>query len=297
MLSGGIMKLLNRLKINATVLFKYFISICGSLTAIASLILAFISWEDIGIKNFSCKTLILAGIVVASLIVAAITIFVRNEKAIFGDLDKGLSIQYGDVIDLGFDNHGKSKKIIVIPVNRCFDLSCENNLISEESIHGQWLKNYITSEKYREELHNKIEALLVESNANYIELTSSEKKHGYLKRYAPGSIVELTETNGITFYLLGVSELDGDLKAHSTEIDYFKALQSLVEYYDSHGQCVDLYCPVFGDHIIRPTRPTEDVLHFMISAFKINKLNIHGNIHIVVYDQKKADVPILKYCD
>ena len=98
------------------------------------------------------------------------------------------------------------------------------------------------------------------------------------------------------FYLLGVSELDSNLKATSTEIDYFKAMQSLVDYYDSHGQCIDLYCPLFGDHIIRPTRPTEDVLHFMISTFKINKQKIHGNIHIVVYKRKKATIPILKYC-
>jgi len=291
------MKLLNRLKINTTVLFKYFVSIGGSLTAFATLILSFASWEDLGIKNFSCKLLILIGIGVVSFLIAAVAILARNKKTIFGEMDKGLLIQYGDVINLGFNNYGKSKKIIVIPVNRCFDLSCEDNLISEGSIHGQWLKNYITSESGREKLHQKIESDLAEQNANYTEVDKNEKKYGYLKRYAPGTIVELIETNGITFYLWGVSELDSNLKANSTEIDYFKALQSLVDYYDSYGQCVDLYCPVFGDHIIRPTRPTEDVLHFMISTFKINKLKIHGNIHIIVYDQKKADVPILKYCD
>jgi len=291
------MKLLNRLKINTTVLFKYFVSIGGSLTAFATLILSFASWEDLGIKNFSCKLLILIGIGVVSFLIAAVAILARNKKTIFGEMDKGLLIQYGDVINLGFNNYGKSKKIIVIPVNRCFDLSCEDNLISEGSIHGQWLKNYITSESGREKLHQKIESDLAEQNANYTEVDKNEKKYGYLKRYAPGTIVELIETNGITFYLWGVSELDSNLKANSTEIDYFKALQSLVDYYDSYGQCVDLYCPVFGDHIIRPTRPTEDVLHFMISTFKINRLKIHGNIHIIVYNQKKADVPILKYCD
>lgn len=290
------MKIFNRLKINTTILIKYFISICGSLTALASLILAFVSWDDIGIKNFSCKLLILIGIIIVSLLIAAVTILSRNKKTIFGEIDKGLSIQYGDIIKIGFDNHGKSKKIVVIPVNRCFDLSCENNLISDTSIHGQWLNKYITSEKDRIELHQKIESCLADYT-DYTEINASEKKYGYLKRYASGTIVELPETNGITFYLFGVSELDRNLKATSTEIDYFQALQSLVDYYDSHGQCIDLYCPVFGDHIIRPTRPTEDILHFMISTFKINKLKIHGNIHIVVYYQKKANVPILKYCN
>ena len=151
------MKLLNRLKINTSVLFKYFISIGGSLTAFATLILSFASWEDLGIETVSCKLLILIGLGVVSFLIATVTILVRNKKTIFGEIDKGLSIQYGDVIDLGFNNHGKSKKIIVIPFNRCFDLSCENNLISKESIHGQWLDNYISSEKDRKELHQRIE--------------------------------------------------------------------------------------------------------------------------------------------
>ena len=291
------MRLFNRLRINATVLFKYFVSICGSLTAIASLILAFISWEDIGVNNLLCKFIILIGIVILSLVIAAIVIILRNNKTVFGETDKGLSIQYGDVIKLGFDNHGKSKKIIVIPVNRCFDLSCENSLISETSIHGQWLNNYISSEKDRTELHQKIDSYLSAQNVEFAKLNSSEKEYGYLKRYAPGTIVELSESNGITFYLLGVSELDRDLKANSTEMDYFKAIQSLVDYYDSHGQCIDLYCPLFGDHIIRPTRSTEDVLNFLISTFKLNKQKIHGKIHIVVYNQKKANISILKYCN
>ena len=165
--------------------------------------LAFISWEDIGINNLLYKFLVLIVIVIISLLVAAIAIILRNNKIIFGETDKGLSIQYGDVIKLGFDNHGKSKKIIVIPVNRCFDLSCENNLISETSIHGQWLNNCIGSENDRIELHQKIDTFLSDQNAEYTEVNADEKKYGYLKCYTPGTIVELTEANGITFLSFG----------------------------------------------------------------------------------------------
>ena len=291
------MKIINRIKNNGIVVFKYFLSIWGVISALASLTLAFISWDDIGITKLTHKILILIGIAIVALIIAIIAVFVKRKESIFGDMDKGLLIEYGDIIKLGFDNCGKSKKIIVIPVNRCFDLSCENNLIAETSIHGQWISKYITSETNRSDVHLKIESALVGQNAKFTALDQSNKKYGYLKRYDPGTIVELKETNGITFYLWGISEFDSDLKANCSEIDYFKALQQLIEYYDSHGQCVDLYCPVFGDHIIRPTRPTEDILHFMISAFKINKPKIHGNVHIVVFNKKKADVSILKHCN
>lgn len=289
------MNILTRLKINGKVLFKCFVSVWGTLSAFASILLDFFSWDELGIQKVTLKIIIFSGIVILSLIVSASIVLIRNKKSIFGDTDKEIFIQYGDIIELGFDNRRKDKKIIVIPVNRCFDLSCENNLISEKSIHGQWLNNYISSEKDRVELHQKIEQCLSDCNAEYKEIDFMDKKSGYLKRYSSGTIVELNETNGIIFYLWGVSEFDSNLKANSTEFDYFIALQNLIDYYDSHGQCIDLYCPVFGDHIIRPTRSTEDMLYFMVSLLRINKQKIHGNIHIIVHETKKADVAILKY--
>ena len=36
-------------------------------------------------------------------------------------------------------------------------------------------------------------------------------------------------------------------------------------------------------------------LNIDTSEVKISKSKIHGNIHIVVYNQKKADISILKY--
>lgn len=291
------MKIITRVKANSAVLFKYFFSIWGVISTLASVILAFVSWEEIGLTNLSHKILVLIGIAILSLIIGIVFIFSRNRKIIFGDVDKGLSIQYGDVIKLGFDNCEKNKKIIVIPVNRCFDLSCENNLIAERSIHGQWINKFISSEKIRNETHQAIESSLSDQNTQYIELDRTAKKNGYSKRYAPGTIAELNGANGVIFYLWGVSKFDRELKANCSELDYYKAIQNLIDYYDSHGQCIDIYCPVVGDHIIRPIKPTDDVLHFMISMFKINKPKIHGNIHLVVYDQKKADISILKYCN
>lgn len=290
-------KTISRLKVNSIVLFKYFLSVWGALSAFVSLVLTFVSWEDVGITAYSHKLLLLFSLATGSAVVSIIMIFIRNKTAIFGDVDKGLLVQYGDIINLGFNNCGKGKKIIVIPTNRCFDLSCEKNLIVENSIHGQWIKKYISSNDSRPKVHQEIESFLSAHNAEFTEVNIKDKKCGYLHRYAPGTIAELYGPNEVIFYLWGVSEFDSDLRANCNDLDYFKALQSLIDYYDTNGQCIDLYCPVFGDHIIRPTKSTDDVLHFMISMFKLNRSKIHGNIHIVVYDQKKSDVPILKYCD
>ena len=290
-------KVINRLKVNSIVFFKYFLSVWGALSAFVSLVLTFVSWADVGITTFSHKLLLLFSLAIGSAIVSIFMIFIRNKKAIFGAADKGLLIQYGDIINLSFNNCGKSKKIIVIPTNRCFDLSCEKNLIAESSIHGQWIKKYISTNNSRAKVHQNIESILSAHNAEFSKVNIKDKKCGYTQRYAPGTIAELPGSNDVIFYLWGVSEFDSNLRANCSELDFFKALQSLIDYYDIHGQCVDLYCPVFGDHIIRPTKSTDDVLHFMISMFKLNRAKIHGNIHIVVYNQKKSDISILKYCD
>lgn len=289
------MNTIKRFKNNGSVLLKYFSSVWGVLSAIASFVLIFVSWDDMGIAKLSHRICFLVGVSIVALFIAVLAVFVRNKKTVFGDIDKGLLIEYGDIIKLGFDNCEKGKKIIVIPVNRCFDLSCENNLIAEISIHGQWINKYISSKDHRDKVHQDIEDFLAHQNMEYTDIEVKDKQYGYLKRYAPGTIVELNAPNDITFYLWGVSEFDSDLKANCLELDYYKSLQSLVDYYDAHGQCADLYCPVVGDHIIRPTKPTEDILHFMVSIFTINKSKIHGKIHIVVYSTKKADIPILKY--
>ena len=283
------------IKTNITTLLKYMTIYLSSFTTFACVWLSFISWDDMEIDSKFIRIIILLVIIVLAFIAAIFTVVVKKTKKVFGDTNKGLTLCYGDIIKLGFPKRKTTKHIIVIPVNRCFDLSCENNLISEKSIHGQWINKYITSKKTITELHQKIEHILANQKVGYIELDAADKKCGYLKRYEPGTIVELKETNGVIFYLWGVSELDSDLKANCTDIDYFKGLQNLIEYYDAHGQCLDLYCPVFGDHIIRPTKSTDNMLHFMISLFKINEPKIHGNIHIVVYKHKKKEISIFDY--
>ena len=43
-----------------------------------------------------------------------------------------LSVLYGDIL-----NKKNEQKNIIIPVNRCFDINVNNNLVSENTLHGQ----------------------------------------------------------------------------------------------------------------------------------------------------------------
>lgn len=286
--------MINRIKANCAVLIKYGLAYWSSLSALACVWLSFISWEDMGINRKLHRVMLLLGIVAFSFILSVFTIFLRKRKKIFGDINKGVTLCYGDIIKLGFPKRLSKKRIVVIPVNRCFDLSYEGNLISEKTIHGQWIKRYITSEQKRENIHKEILNKLAQQNAAYIELKKEDKRAGYLKRYDPGTIVELKGLNNINFYLLAVSEFDSNLRANCSESDFYTAIQGLMEYYDINGQGYELYCPIMGDHIMRPTRETNDIISLMLSILKFNRLKIHGKIHIVVYDQMKGNISILE---
>lgn len=214
---------------------------------------------------------------------------VRNKKQIFGDINRGLILEYGDVIKLGFSKKSKEGKIIVIPVNRCFDLSCESNLINPTSIHGKWIKAYIQTEDERIALKHKIEIALKNVASQYIQ----NKTIGNRVRYSPGTVVEIQGDNNVTFYLLAFSYLDEELKAQSSEIDFYNTLSGLIDYYNTHDNSKELFCPVMGDHIVNPVRDTESCLDFMISVFKFKKSCIRGKINIVVYNELKSKISIL----
>lgn len=95
-----------------------------------------------------------------SALMSIIIVVCKNEKQIFGDINRGVTIRYDDIIKIAFDDTLFEEKIVVVPVNRCFDLSCDNNLINPIPIHGQWINRYIVSEEQRDILNKKISFML-----------------------------------------------------------------------------------------------------------------------------------------
>ena len=69
--------MIKRLKTNFSVLIKYIVSYWSGLSALACVILTFISWEDIGISGSFNKILVLLGIVGLAIIFSTTTIYAR----------------------------------------------------------------------------------------------------------------------------------------------------------------------------------------------------------------------------
>lgn len=281
--------MLSWIRCNLPVLKKYFLASCSGIFALLEIVCIFISLDDCGINTKTKKAIVFGVCILVSIVFAIISVAVRNKKQLFGDINRGLSVQYGDVIKLGFPKKKTGGRIVVIPVNRCFDLSFENNLINPTSIHGQWINQYIPDNEERRKIKNKIDAILQNRNPEIVP----DKALGNKARYSPGTIVELQGENNVTFYLLAFSYLDSELKAQSSEIEFYYTLSELIDYYDSHDNSRELFCPIMGDHIVNPHRDTETCLDFMISVFKFKKSSIRGKINIVVYNKLKSTISIL----
>lgn len=284
-----------RIKNNWITIRRKYVTITGAVLSVVTLFLSFLSWEDLGIQKGYVKILILLSLIAFSGVLAIVFSLKKKVNIIFGDNNKGVEVCYEDLINLSFPESNVDDRIVVIPVNRCFDVSFKQNLIAENSIHGKWLKRYIVSEEQRNYVNNEIQAKLEEQEYDYVELSCEDKKAGNLKRYQPGTVVEMAGANGVKFYLLAVAMFDINLNARCTEEEFYKTIQGLVDYYDKNGLSKDIYIPVMGDHIIRPTRETKDIISLMISMLKFNKQNIHGKVHIVVYSEMKNIISILDY--
>lgn len=277
------------IKNNFSVLRKYFLAYCSAIFALLEIANIFLSLDEFGIDTKSKKLILFCVCILIAIIISIINVLVRRKKQVFGDINRGLTLRYGDVIKIGFTKKPKEEIIIVIPVNRCFDISCENNLINSTSIHGQWIDAYIKSEEERTALKNKIDNILQNQKSQII----SEKKLGNKNRFSPGTIVEIQGENNVKFYLLAFSYLDNELKAQCSEIEFYNTLSKLIDYYNTHDNNKDLFCPIMGDHIVYPYRDTETCLDFMISVFKFKKTSIRGRINIVVYNKLKSEISIL----
>lgn len=287
--------MINRIKSNISVFWKYFVGYYTTLFSLLEVVTFFISFEDMGIIKKKFKITVFCISLGFAVILSIISILLRRKKKLFGNMNQGLTISYGDLTKIAFSKKKDKKKIIVIHVNRCFDLSCENNLIRESSIHGQFIDKYINNENEKEKLHNYIESDLKKRNIKYETLSKNDKKLGYLKRYPEGTVVEIKGENNVVFYLLALSKLDNNLIANCTELEFYNSLSQLLAYYDSYGQGADLYCAVMGDKVVKPHRETKEIIDFMISVFKFNSNAIRGNINLVVYEELKSIISILDH--
>lgn len=226
---------------------------------------------------------------------AAISVIITHKnrfKVISGNNGHALYLQYGDIFDANQVMESNSRRNIVIPVNRCFDTCVDNHIVSEKTLHGIAFKKLYASNKYTEEtLAQSIKKLL--ANVEHENLTKQEKPEGNRKRYPVGTVIDLPGHKNEHFFLWALSTFDSNLKAHTSMQEYTLAIQKLIESCNEESEGFPVVLPLVGAGLSRTNKDQQDILQYLINAFRLNKDKINCDIHIVVHINVKNEIAIM----
>lgn len=285
--------MINRIKNNLHFIFNRFTFVVSIVFALLSGIQMFIDWDNIGIDDIKNKIAVLLGILMICAIISIVWGMVfANKITIYSKDDVEIEVRYGDLMKIAFPKKKKNDKIVVIAVNRCFDMVVSQDLIYEGSVHGQFTKRYVHNESEMAGLEANIKKSLSDFGYKPVRLKRSDKRYGNLDRYPLGSIARINGENGVTFFLLALTEFDKDCKAHCNKHQYVECMLKLFEYYDSHGQGMEMFLYPMGTGMVRTGLSKKEALEATLMLTELSKEHLKSKTTIVVDKRCKNEISI-----
>lgn len=186
-----------------------------------------------------------------------------------------LNIKTGNI----FNENGMK----VIPVNEYFDTQVDDVIISQNTLHGMYIKEYL---KYNDldSLNSKIEESLLnyEYEENLHRLT--EKK----KRYPIGTTININD-----YILTALTKFDKENKAYLSMQEYLKFLNDFWNEINRihNGRIINV--PIIGTGIsrINPVLSQQEYLEQIIWSLKTSSLiTSKSKINIIIYNGDKQNI-------
>jgi hypothetical protein len=193
-----------------------------------------------------------------------------------------VTIKVGDIfVEPGFK---------VIAFNEYFDTQVDNNLISDESLNGIFLKKHLGEPVSR--LDKRIEEFAFEPD-EVLEMNKS-RREGKKQKYRLGTIFVSGE-----YLLAAMSKFDDSNRAVLTMPEY---LEFLIRFWDRVNKVYaqkSVSTPIFGSGITRikghRTITDEDLLKIMLWTFRISEMRFKypAKLSIIVHHSKIDQINLL----
>ena len=297
---------MKRLWVNRRFLNKRSWQIAGSVYAVIGLAGLLANLDDLNFPSLAIGIRVIIGIAILFALWIVILLicciyFIRKDKITVLNVlnNHHVFVQYGDLFSekIIYGANGMpsaEKRNIVIPVNCCFDTIVDDDLIAARKIHGIALNNLYGDGIYTQEgLNRYICENLQSRGIPFTELTINEKRKGNLKRFPFGTIVEVDVNKNITYFLIALTEFNSDLHATIKKREnYIVTLQRLIEYISTRSQGYPTVMPIIGGGLPEISDSELTMLELMIKLINLNKDKINCDIHIVVRESGKTDIPI-----
>ena len=294
------MSFIIRLWINKIAIFKLACNITVVLFTIWGLASLFnpldgVFKDETNLYKFWGGVVVVLIVLIISIIIACFRVLCSNEVCVgVSSTNKSVYVKYGDMYSPDIVEKGyNGKRAIVVSVNRCFDTIVDDHLVSHNTQHGQAFQNLYSRHRFTPEtLNEEIKKLNYNNHHKYDELTSEKKPKGNLKRYEVGTTVNLQIEDNLSYYLLGLSYFDEHLNAHTSKADFALAVQKLIEFCNQNAQGYPVILPLLGSGLSRTQIDLNNIMHYLVDAFAINKDIINNDFFIVVWKGAKDRVAI-----
>lgn len=267
-----------------------FLGLIGTFASLSDLLDAFLSIQyRIGISIG-----ILVGVWIISFLLCAVYTY-RRRRIEVAELNSGhhIYVQYGDVFSKTEVLKPQERRNIVIPVNRCFDTLVDNDLISASTLHGIAMNRLYCENGFDPNtLGDAIINNLNLQEVSYDDLSINDKRKGNLRRFPVGSVAEIKISEQCTYFFLGLSKFDKNLKASTSEEEYVLAIMRLLEFCNERSQQFPVIMPLIGAGLSRTKKSEKDILNYIISLVKMNRELINYDLHIIVRDNGKESIAI-----
>lgn len=92
--------------------------------------------------------------------------------------------------------------------------------------------------------------------------------------------------------MLALTEFDKDCKAHCNKNQYVECMLKLFEYYDSHGQGMEMFLYPMGTGMARTGLSKKEALEATLMLTELSKEHLKSKTTIVVYKRCKNEISI-----
>lgn len=217
-----------------------------------------------------------------------IEVLKRNNKMssspikIYSKGSTSINVLFDDLLMIAFSKqYVRGKKIVVIPTNTTFDMIITGpdalaQHVSDATIHGKWIRKMnekgYSEDNLRDLIHNSLLTRTGETKSDY----------------PVGTLVTVRYADTY-FYLLGLSVFDENGVAHLDMGSFQKALDSLIDFYNIHGQGYPIYLPLIGTGRSRLQMSHLESFEYIKAKIMDRIGELSGSINIVIYSKDKKE--------
>lgn len=284
------------LGINSKAILQNTVRIAGILYSVATVILAFTSWDDLGIADLNERIMVLLIIGAASVVIGlTYTILFQRSKNLWRCGNRSITVRYSNMLKLAFSRIRTGEKLMVIPVNTGVDTIVDHDptqkdpLVSPESLHGQWIIQMNRHGVAVKELDRRIKTYLDANYPGAAEIVTKDRGNQF--SYPFGTTVILRHKN-TTFLLLAISKFDEHNVACSNLTEYRNCLKTIIKHCHNKGQGYDLYVPLMGTKLSGLNLSHKEALEMITSALIFYNDMLRGKVYVVIYPGDRDEATI-----